>query len=179
MWKQKLGISITKKYDIPMAEVIKMLKTIGFDAISPEWENYKALEEIVISAKENNMIVQSLHAPFMNASILWSTDENVSTPAKTEIIETIDTCAYEVAFADEGRRGNLYKYGAFNCQGFSFVAYTTWCQKGIGFRNAYNLQNNMLFADRHFPNKQFAYLKIKVTSYYFLGFTTCIYLFQS
>ena len=97
MWKQKIGISIAKKYDIPMAEVVKMLKTIGFDAISPEWENDKSLEEIVIAAKENNMVVQSLHAPFMNASKLWNMDENVSTPAKAEIIEAIEACAkYEI-----------------------------------------------------------------------------------
>ena len=97
MWKQKIGISIAKKYDIPMAEVVKMLKTIGFDAISPEWENDKSLEEIVIVAKENNMVVQSLHAPFMNASKLWNMDENVSTPAKAEIIEAIEACAkYEI-----------------------------------------------------------------------------------
>lgn len=97
MWKQKLGISIAKKYDIPMLDVIKMLHTIGFDAISPEWDNDKALDEIVIAAKENNMIVQSLHAPFMNASKLWNTDRTISAPAKKEIIEAIEACAkYEI-----------------------------------------------------------------------------------
>ena len=38
MYKQKVGMSIHNNYLLPTHEVVKMLKRIGFDAVSPEWK---------------------------------------------------------------------------------------------------------------------------------------------
>ena len=52
MWKQKIGISILNHYPVPTIDVIKLLKKIGFDAISPIWEVDSNLSEIIDTAKE-------------------------------------------------------------------------------------------------------------------------------
>ena len=63
MWKQKLGISVYNNYKIPTTDIVRLVKQIGFDAISPEWDNDEKLNAIVKVAKEEKMDIQSLHAP--------------------------------------------------------------------------------------------------------------------
>lgn len=92
MFKQKIGISVGYNYAMPTPDVIKMLRKIGFDAISPEWRNGPELAEVIETARESGMIVESLHAPFWNAANLWSSDENVGIPAKTELLSVLEDC---------------------------------------------------------------------------------------
>lgn len=93
MWRQKIGISIANNYDIPTADVLTMLKRIGFDAISPVWKANIDFSEIAKAAKESELSIQSLHAPFGKAADMWSDDEALYAPAKTELLSAIDTCA--------------------------------------------------------------------------------------
>lgn len=93
MWRQKIGITVGKNYDIPKCEVVKLIRSAGFEGISPEWEGDETLKEIVAAAEENQLEIQSLHAPFTGAAKLWSRDEAVSGPAKAEILAAIDGCA--------------------------------------------------------------------------------------
>ena len=92
MYKQKIGISIGNNYNVAINEVIGMLKKIGFDAISPVWENDGILAEISDAAEENGLIMQSLHAPFGKAADMWSDDKSVSVSAKNEILSALDAC---------------------------------------------------------------------------------------
>lgn len=92
MWKQKMGISLALGYPVPIKRVIEIVKTVGFDAISPEWSNLKALDEIAELANEQGLILQSLHAPYRETAKLWSKDENVSAPVLAEILSAIDGC---------------------------------------------------------------------------------------
>ena len=92
MYKQKIGISIGNNYSIPTPEVIKIIKSVGFDAISPMWKSEEILSDVVSLAREIGLEVQSLHAPFTKAAALWSHDEKVSGVAKNEIIECIESC---------------------------------------------------------------------------------------
>ena len=92
MWKQKIGISVGNNYDMPVHELVKMLKNTGFDAISPVWKNEETLSEAVISAEENGLTVQSLHAPFGKAAAMWSNDVSVSAPAIDELLSSLDAC---------------------------------------------------------------------------------------
>ena len=52
MYKQKIGISVGNNYSIPTIDVIKLLKEIGFDAISPEWKKDAKIDELVKTARE-------------------------------------------------------------------------------------------------------------------------------
>lgn len=92
MWKQKLGMSIGNKYSIPTTEIIKMLKSIGFDAISPEWEPNLDLKMIVDTAKTCEMAIQSLHAPFLGSANMWSKDNAVSESALAELMMALEDC---------------------------------------------------------------------------------------
>lgn len=92
MWKQKLGISISNNYSIPTTEIIKMLKNIGFDAVSPEWEPGVDLKRIADAAEECGMALQSLHAPFIGSADMWSKDKNVSEPALAELMRSLEDC---------------------------------------------------------------------------------------
>ncbi len=92
MYKQKIGFSVGNDYSIPTAEVVKMLKQIGFDAISPVYTDDDTLLKIVNSANECGLELQSLHAPFYKTADLWSDDESVSSPAKNEILDSLKAC---------------------------------------------------------------------------------------
>ena len=93
MWKQKIGISIDNNYSIPTPEVVKLLKQIGFDAVSPVWKSYDMLNDIVNAAKECGMAIQSLHAPFDQSANMWNCDKKVSADAKKGILNALDACA--------------------------------------------------------------------------------------
>ena len=92
MWKQKLGISVYNNYKIPTTEVVKLVKQIGFDAISPEWDNDEKLNAIVTVAKEQNVEIQSLHAPYGGAASMWEKCQDVSIKALNELLIPLETC---------------------------------------------------------------------------------------
>ena len=91
MYKQRIGISIDNDYVIPTSEVVKMLKKIGFDAISPVWEPNADLEAIAKTANEVGLYIQSIHAPMGGAAVLWTESERAQ-KAKAELFRTIDDC---------------------------------------------------------------------------------------
>ena len=91
MYKQRIGISIDNDYAIPTVEVVKMLKRIGFDAISPVWEERADLGAIAEAAHEVGLYIQSIHAPMGGAAVLWSKSERAN-KAKEELLRTIDDC---------------------------------------------------------------------------------------
>lgn len=93
MWKQRIGISIDSGYNIPTVDVVKMLKRIGFDAISPVLCSDDELTAIVSTAREVGMTVQSLHAPFGKAADMWSDNEALYIPAKNDLFSATDACA--------------------------------------------------------------------------------------
>ena len=93
MYKQKIGISIRPSDSLPIQEVLRMIKGVGFDAISPAWHSAQALRNVTRMAREIGLEVQSLHAPFYRAAELWSADAQVFSVAKEEILVAIDTCA--------------------------------------------------------------------------------------
>lgn len=92
MYKQKIGISVGGVYALPMADVLKIIKEVGFDAISPAWESGDKLTRIAGIARELGLEIQSLHAPFNKAAAMWCADENISAPVKAELLECIDVC---------------------------------------------------------------------------------------
>ena len=92
MFKQKIGISLGYHYAMPTPDVVKLLKQIGFDAISPEWRKGQELAQVIETAREAGMLVESLHAPFWNAAKMWSADEAVAGPARAELLEALEDC---------------------------------------------------------------------------------------
>lgn len=92
MYKQRIGISFAKSYDLAIGEMLQIIKNVGFDGISPVWTSGAELADIVEIAEKLGLEVQSLHAPFAKAADMWSREENVLLPAKTELKRVIDDC---------------------------------------------------------------------------------------
>ena len=93
MWKQRIGISVGNNYARPTTDVIGIVANAGFDAVSPEWENNIDMDLIVKAAKENGMILQSLHAPFGNSANMWSAEQDIYLPAVSELLKSAEDCA--------------------------------------------------------------------------------------
>lgn len=88
----KIGFSLRNDYPLPINQVVKMLKSIGFDAISPAWKDAKALDETIKSIRQAGLQIQFLHAPFLRAANMWSFDEKLSEEAKEELFKCLDAC---------------------------------------------------------------------------------------
>ena len=92
MYKQKIGISLGNNYNLPLEKLLPIIKTVGFEAISPEWESETELAKIANAANVLGLEIQSLHAPYYRAADMWSGDEELTAPAKEEIFSVIDAC---------------------------------------------------------------------------------------
>ena len=92
MWKQKIGISIGNAYAIPTTEVVKLVARTGFEAISPAWKQGIDLTDVIDTARDCGLVIQSIHGPFHGAAALWSEDAAVSGPAIAELLEALEDC---------------------------------------------------------------------------------------
>lgn len=92
MWKQKIGISVGNSYTVPTAEVVKIVATAGFDAISPSWDPGIDLTDVIGTARELGLAIQSIHGPFHKAMDMWNEDPSVSAPAVAELLEALEVC---------------------------------------------------------------------------------------
>ena len=69
-----------------------MLKEIGFDAISPEWESLEKLAEIAKEANDNGLMIASLHAPYGKVADMWGDNEEKAGSAVASLMESLEAC---------------------------------------------------------------------------------------
>ncbi len=93
MWKRKLGFSIGESYGKSIPEAVKLIKDIGFDAISPVWNADCSHLAYIAAAKEAGLELQSLHAPFGKAKDMWGSDEEKGSAAVEELLSCLHDCA--------------------------------------------------------------------------------------
>ena len=93
MYKQKIGISLGGEFGLSVEEELRLIKSVGFEAVSPVWRAETELAEAAAVAAELGLELQSLHAPFRRAAAMWSRDEAAFSPAKKELCDVIDACA--------------------------------------------------------------------------------------
>ncbi len=91
MWKQKIGISVFGSSSTEMSEIVKIVKKVGFDAVSPEYRDGIDLAEVISAARDCGLEIQSMHAPYRGAADMWSTGERALT-ATEEIVSVLETC---------------------------------------------------------------------------------------
>lgn len=92
MWKQKIGISVYNQYAIPTTDVVKLIKQTGFDAVSPEWCEGVDLTDVIQTARDCGLYVQSLHAPYAQAADMWNLEEAVFKPATDTVLQSLEDC---------------------------------------------------------------------------------------
>jgi sugar phosphate isomerase/epimerase len=90
----KLGINVPLGHEKMKAEeAVTYAKKAGFDSVFFNWsyQNYK-IESAMEAAKKENLIVQSIHAPFNRINTLWEPSE-VTDIALAEQIACVRVCA--------------------------------------------------------------------------------------
>ena len=92
MYKQKIGISISNINQIATTKVVKMVREIGFEAISPVWGKQVDLTPVIETARECGLIVQSLHGPYKKVNTMWGFDASLSAEIKEDLKAAIATC---------------------------------------------------------------------------------------
>ena len=99
MYKTKLCLGTGSEFGFSVTEQIKLFKEAGFDAFFVGWEPGQDLEKIRKTADSENMIFQSVHAPFDKVKYMW--EESPETEVCiNELIECVrDTGAAGVPIA--------------------------------------------------------------------------------
>ncbi len=86
----KIGVSLLKEYDRPITEIVKIIKDIGFDAVSPQWT--VDVCEVIEKAKTLDLEIQSLHGPYSSCVGMWREAKHKSDPGKEELIQALELC---------------------------------------------------------------------------------------
>ncbi len=97
MHKQKLCLGLSTSFHSDLAELVSLIKQAGFEAVFIDDCRLNApVEDIVKKAKDENMIIQSYHAPFNKSDDMWRNDDSGEL-AKKELLTCLETCAkYEL-----------------------------------------------------------------------------------
>ena len=92
MWKQKLGLGILGLPGMTVADEIRTMRKVGFEAFFTGWKAGDPVEEWAAVAAECGMIYQSIHAPFGRAADIWGADEEKGEAAVHELCDCLDAC---------------------------------------------------------------------------------------
>lgn len=90
---QKIGFSLQSNYTMPIPDVLKLLRAVGFDAVSPLWQRDICLNDIVSTAAYCGLTLQSLHGPFRGLPNMWTPDRASSAPILQDLLCAVDDCA--------------------------------------------------------------------------------------
>lgn len=93
MYKQKLCMALSTQFGLPSDELIVLLKKTGFDGFAIDSSDRKTdAAHLVEIGKRENMIIQSLHAPFNKSDDMWFEGE-LGDVALKELLENTELCA--------------------------------------------------------------------------------------
>lgn len=87
-----IGISLSRKYALPMEAVLPLVNAAGFAAISPLWGTQLDMAAICSQARDLGLYVQSLHAPFGKTDTLWSNDPAVYASGLSLVLAALEDC---------------------------------------------------------------------------------------
>ena len=75
MYKQKICLGTFGGVDYSEEEQVLLFKKAGFDGFFTGYENDEQISTLATLARENDMIYQSIHAPFLLSAELWKEGE--------------------------------------------------------------------------------------------------------
>ena len=88
---QKIGFSLQSSYSLPMTDVLRLLRDIGFHAVSPGWTRDGILHTILETAAQCGLCIQSIHGPLRGLPSMWSRDDAAS--LLRDFMDAADVCA--------------------------------------------------------------------------------------
>lgn len=136
----KIGFSLEKQYDLPITQVISLLKKAGFSAVSPVWTPELDLPALAASVKAQGMTIQSLHAPHKGVPLLWEPDSPLAAAPQKAMLQCIDDCArfHIPILVVHGWQGLIYTFPD-KTPDFRFfdtlVAHAKSCGVSVAFEN--------------------------------------------
>lgn len=89
MYKQKIGISVGGN---ETDEFIKLIKNIGFEAISFDCGELENIKRMAATARSIGLTVEYLHAKFGEAHTMWNKDENISKEGIERLLFDLQVC---------------------------------------------------------------------------------------
>lgn len=92
MWKRKLCLATASSFGIPVEEQIVKFKEAGFEGFFPCFEPGVPVDQWAKAARENDMLFQSIHAPFGHADALWRDDEEAANEMLGVLLDCLDGC---------------------------------------------------------------------------------------
>lgn len=93
MYKQKLCLALSECYGISYEEQIKLFKSTGFEGTAIDLSDKKAdAYKIASAAKNENMLISYLHAPFNKSDDMWMEGE-IGDIALAELLDCVETCS--------------------------------------------------------------------------------------
>mgnify|MGYP003305138240 FL=1 len=74
---RKLFINIIDYYNDDIDEMLKIIKKVGFDGVNFSWEEDNDNLFLANMIKENNLLIDYIHAPYRNINHFWYEDSNI------------------------------------------------------------------------------------------------------
>ncbi len=97
MWKKDLCLGTSSHYKISYPDQIRLMKKTGFEATFANYGPAVNMEEFYQTCKEENMIFQSIHAPFDYMGEIWKPNAPKAVDAMEQLCDCLDMCRrYEV-----------------------------------------------------------------------------------
>ncbi len=88
----KLCLGTGMGFSVPTDEQIRLIGKAGFDGFFTEMDTPENLMKYAVLAKEENMIYQSVHAPFGKMHIVWEGTEEEAEKVIDELRDCVDAC---------------------------------------------------------------------------------------
>ncbi len=92
MYKQKLCLGLMPSLPESLTEQVKLIKFAGFEGVFADWTSPGSLDEVARVIREENLIFQSIHAPFKKSADMWREDGEKAEAAVKELIACLDDC---------------------------------------------------------------------------------------
>lgn len=91
MHRVKLCMNISSGFGLPLDEQIRLLKKIGFEGFFVDWKRGMDIAALRSVADEEDMLFQSIHAPFNKSADMWEMTEKTEDGVQ-ELIECLQVC---------------------------------------------------------------------------------------
>ncbi len=88
----KLCLGTGMGFDVPVEEQIRLIKKAGFDGFFTDADSIEDLKKYAEIAKEENLIYQSVHAPFGKMHIVWEGTDEEADEVICELKSCVDKC---------------------------------------------------------------------------------------
>ncbi|MCQ2461787.1 MAG: sugar phosphate isomerase/epimerase [Clostridia bacterium] len=92
MENKKLCLGLSGQFGVGIPEQIRLIKEAGFDAFFTGWAHGADIMPCVNAAREYDIPIQSVHAPFNKTDDLWGEDELLAEKGLSELIECVHIC---------------------------------------------------------------------------------------